>query len=104
MIDNERELAGAVERLEIDTQPGAAHRAELRRQMLAAFEQASYPAIPKLKKEVVLRMILRTRYVAAAAVVVLVTGVLCVIKLTGTESTISYGQVRERLESSNTIY
>ena len=37
MIDNERELAGAVERLEIDTQPRAAHRAELRRQMLAAF-------------------------------------------------------------------
>ena len=103
MIDNERELAGAVERLEIDTQPGAAHRAELRRQMLAAFEQASYPAIPKLKKEVVLRMILRTRYVAAAAVVVLVTGVLCVMTLTGTESTIAYGQVRERLESAKTI-
>ena len=40
MLDNEQELTRAVERLDIDADPRPEHRAELRRRVLAAFEQA----------------------------------------------------------------
>lgn len=82
MIDNERELTGAVERLEIDTQPRAAHRAELRRQMLAAFEQSpaarDRPAGP-VWADRLRRRIMNGTFARAAAAVVVAAAVICVI-------------------------
>ncbi len=105
MFDSEEQFAKAVEELNIDAEPDPAHRQSLRERMLAAFERASCPAIPKLKSEGVRRIILRTRYVAAAAaaVVALVTSLLAIITLTGRETSIAYGDVRDRFESAKTI-
>jgi len=58
---------------------------------------------PHLEKKGVLKMILGTKYAAAAAAVLLVAASLCVMTLTGGESTIAYAQVREHLESAKTV-
>lgn len=108
MIDNERELTGAVERLEIDTQPGAAHRAELRRQMLAAFEQAptadDRPAGPAWADRL-RRRIMNGTFARAAAAVVVAAAVIGVVAFwPGPDGSggIALAEVRERFEKVRT--
>ena len=108
MIDNERELTGALERLEIDTQPRAAHRAELRQRMLAAFEplaEQDRPVGPAWVDWLRGRIMNRTFARAAAAVVVAAAVISVVAFWPGPDGGggIALAEVRQRFEKARTI-
>jgi outer membrane lipoprotein-sorting protein len=106
VFGNEEEFAKAVAKLNVDAQPRPEHQAELRRRMLAAFDQArGETAAPGGSRLAGLRsLIVNRRFMrvaAAAAIVVCVVGVVAVWNPTA-RSGVALAAVRQRVEQART--
>jgi len=107
MFKNEAEFEKVVGRLNIDAEPDPAHRENLRRQMLSAFNQAGQePSTRTIVFRALRRLIMKsplTKIAAAAAIITAVS--ICIHYLGGSfdGASVAWSQVVEQL-SSHTKY
>jgi outer membrane lipoprotein-sorting protein len=102
MNPNERKLEELMNKMTFDDKPDHRHRDKLEQELLAAFARRQWQQEKQSRQTGVWRTIMQNkpmRFVAAAAVIV-ITGIVCVQFLTGTNA---YAKVVEEIRNARTL-